>query len=115
MDGSRKRKYITLEGVDVCGTAWYIIHGIPKLTYHNYVEKYKQGVVSSAHGNKGIKHPRLQTILVSGTMKSIIDSNSDQMPHQMRGIGNGRVDTIKFLLACNNWKRVQADANEVVQ
>ena len=115
VDGSRKRKYITLEGAEVCGTAWYTIHGIPKSTYHNYIEKYKEGVVLTTHGNKGIKRPKVRTIQVTGTMKSIIDNNSDQMPHQMRGIGNGRVDTLKYLPGGNNWKRVQADANEVVQ
>ena len=46
-----KRKYITLEGVEVCGTVRYIFHGIPKSTYHNYIEKYKEGVFSSMHGN----------------------------------------------------------------
>ena len=110
----RKWKYITLEGVEVCGTAWYIIHGIPKLTYHNYIEKYKEGVLSSTHGNKGIKRPRFRTVQVTGTIKAIADSSSDQMPHQMRAIGNGRVDTLKYLPAGNNWKRVQADANEVM-
>ena len=110
----RKWKYITLEGVEVCGTAWYIIHGIPKSTYHNYIEKYKEGVLLSTHGNKGIKRPRFRTVQVTGTIKAIVDSSSDQMPHQMRAIGNGRVDTLKYLPAGNNWKRVQADANEVM-
>jgi hypothetical protein len=41
------------------------------------------------------------------------NENADQMPHQMRGIGHGRMDTLKFLPAGNNWKRVQVDANEV--
>jgi hypothetical protein len=46
-------------------------------------------------------------------MSAIICENVDQMPHQMRGIGNGRLDTLKFLLVGNNWKRVQAATNEV--
>ena len=47
-------------------------------------------------------------------MGTIIHNNVDQMPHQMRGIGNGRVDTLKFLLAGNKWKRVRVDTNEVL-
>ena len=109
----RKRKYITLEGAEVCGTAWYIIHGLPKLTYHNYIDKYKQGVVSTTHGNKGVRRPRVGIVQVTGTMTTIIDSNADQIPHQMRGVGNGRMDTLKFLPARNNWKRICADANKV--
>ena len=46
-------------------------------------------------------------------MKSIIDKSTDQMPHQMRGIGNGRMDTLKYLPAGKNWKRVRTDANKV--
>ena len=111
---TRKRKYITLEGVEVCGRAWYIIHGMPKSTYHNYLDKYKEGVVCASHRNKGIKRPRIRTVQVAGTMKAIIDNVADQMPHQMRSIGNGRMDTLKYLPAGHNWKRVQADSNEVI-
>ena len=48
-----------------------------------------------------------------GTIAAIVKENADQMPHQMQGIGHGRVDTLKYLPAGNNWKRVMADANEV--
>ena len=113
VDGNRKQKYITLEGAEVCGTAWYIIHGLLKSTYHNYIDKYKQGVVSTTHGNKEVRRPRVGIVQVTGTMKAIINSNADQMPHQMRGVGNGRMDILKFLPAGNNWKRIRADANEV--
>ena len=30
--GDRRRKYLTLHNVEVCATAWYLIHGIPKST-----------------------------------------------------------------------------------
>ena len=48
-----------------------------------------------------------------GTIAAIMKENADQMPHQMRGIGHGRVDTLKYFSTGNNWKRVMADANEV--
>ena len=114
IEGIRKHKYITLEGVEVCGTAWYIIHGIPKSTYHNYIGKYHHNMVSDAQGNKGIKQPRNGTVQAMGTRAAIIHYNADRMPHQMCGIGNGRVDTLKFLLARNNWKSVRVDTNEVL-
>ena len=71
-------------------------------------------MVSGAHENKGIKRPRIGTVQAMGTMAAIIHDNTDLMPHQMRGIGNGRVDTLKFLPAENNWKRVRVDTNEVL-
>ena len=106
IDGIYKHKYITLEGVEVCGTTWYIIHGIPKSTYHNYIKKYHEGMVSGALENKRIKQPRIGTVQAMGTMAAIIHDNTDLMPHQMHGIGNGRVDTLKFFPVGKNWKRV---------
>jgi hypothetical protein len=44
---------------------------------------YKEGVVLGTHGNKGIKQPRIGTIQVTGSMKTIFHENVDQMPHQM--------------------------------
>ena len=112
--GDRRRKYLTLHGVEVCVTAWYLIHGIPKSTFHSYVQRYNEGILSTAHGNRGCKRPRIGIVQVMGTIAAIVKENTDQMPHQMRSrIDHGRVDTLKYLLASNNWKRVMADANEV--
>ena len=111
--GDRRRKYLTLHGVEVCATAWYLIHGIPKSTFHSYVQRYNEGVLSIAHGNRGCKRLWIGTVQVMGTIAAIMKENADQMPHQMRGIDHGRVDTLKYLPAGNNWKRVMADANEV--
>ena len=41
--GDRRRKYLTLHGVEVCATAWYLIHGISKSTFHSYVQRYTKG------------------------------------------------------------------------
>ena len=57
-----KQKYVTLLGQDICATAWYKIHGIPKSTFHEYMDQYKKGIVSSTHGNKDVKQPRLGTV-----------------------------------------------------
>ena len=77
IDGIRKHKYITLEGVEVCGTAWYSIHGILKSTYHNYIGKYHYDMVSGAYRNKGIKQPRIGTVQAMGTMVAIIHDNAN--------------------------------------
>ena len=112
-DGNPNFKVITLEGMEVCIPGWYIIHGISKSAYHTYALMYKEGVLLEDHGNKRVKRPRVGTVQATGSMKSIIDESTDQMPHQMRGIGNRRMDTLKYLPAGNNWKRVRTDANEV--
>ena len=113
VDGDHRRKYLTLHGVEVCETAWYLIHGIPKSTFHSYVQKYNEGVPSTTHGNRVCKQPRIKTVQLMGTIAAIVKENADQMPHQMQGIGHGRVDILKYLPTSKNWKQVMADANEV--
>ena len=39
INGDRRRKYLTLHGLEVCTSTWYLIHGIPKSTFHNYVQR----------------------------------------------------------------------------
>jgi hypothetical protein len=114
IEGDRKRKYVTLLGTEVCAVAWYTIHGISKSSFYTYMDDFNKGVINGTHGNQGIKRPRLATVQAMGSMTSIINDNADQMPHQMRGVGNGRVDTLKFLPAGNNWKHIRASVNEVL-
>ena len=80
IDGDHRRKYLTLHGLEVCTIAWYLIHGIPKSTFHSYVQRYNEGIMSTAHGNKGCKRPRIGTVQVMGTIAAIVKENADQMP-----------------------------------
>ena len=78
------------------------IHGIPKFAFHNYVQRYNEGFMSIAHGNRGCKQPWIGIVQVMGTIAAIVKENADQMPHQMQGIRHGRVDTLKYLPIGNN-------------
>lgn len=111
---NRKQKYVTLNGMDVCATAWYKIHGIPKLTFHEYMDQYKRGAVSSKHGNKDVKRPLLRRVQALGTITAIINETTDLMPNQMRMIAPGRMDTLKFLPSGHSWKMIQQDATQVL-
>jgi hypothetical protein len=110
--GVRRLKFVTPLGSDVCLIAWYLIHGIPKSTFHTYLGKYNEGLLFGIHGNKGYKRPRLATMQVVGSIAVIVAENADQMPHQMRGTVKGRMDMLKFLSCGNNWRWIQEDANE---
>ena len=46
---NQKRKFVTLMGSEVCATAWWRIHGIPKSTFHTYMDRYKRGIVTGTH------------------------------------------------------------------
>ena len=79
----RRRKYLTLHGVEDCAIAWYLIHGIPKLTFHTYVQRYNKGILSIVHGNKAYKRLHIGIVQVMDTIATIMKENVDQMPHQM--------------------------------
>ena len=60
IDGDSRRRYLTLHDVVVCATAWYLIHGIPKSTFHSYVQRYNEGILSTLHrtgaaSNRGLE------------------------------------------------------------
>ena len=95
---NQKRKFVTLMGSEVCATTWWRIHGIPKSTFHTYMDQYKRGIVSWTHGNDGIKRPQLSILQVVGTIAAIIDDCADQMPNQMCGTQPGWMDTLKLIL-----------------
>ena len=52
VDGDRRRKYLTLHGMEVCATEWYLIYGILKSTFHSYVQRYNE-VVYQQHKERG--------------------------------------------------------------
>ena len=111
---NRKQKYITLIGHEIYATARYKIHGIPKSTFHKYMEQYDKGVVLSTHGNKDIRCPCLGTVRALGTISAIVGGFTDHMPNQMRSTTPGRVDVLKFLPSGHKWKMIQEAAFEVV-
>ena len=110
IDGDCRKKYLMLYSLEVCATAWYLIHGIPKSTFHSYIQRYNVDVLSTMHGNKGYKRSRIGIVQVMGTIDAIMKENADQMPHQMQRIGHGRLDTLKYFPANSNRKPVMADS-----
>ena len=83
INGDCRRKYLKLHGLEVCTTAWYLIHSIPKSTFHNYVQRYNKRILSTMHGNNGSKQPQIGTVQIMGTIVAIVKENGDQMHHQM--------------------------------
>ena len=111
-EGMRK-KYVTLEGQEVCETAWWQIHGISRATYLEWKRQARLGYINSTHGNQGMKRPRPHTIQAEGTIMAIVRQNADLMPTQMKGIGRKRQDIRKVLPSPWNWKAIHEESNRV--
>ncbi len=81
-----------LQERDVCETTWYKIMGISRSIYMSYKQESKKGCRVLPHQNKGSQKYRALTIQAESNIKSLIEQCVDVMPHQMKGIGNGRQD-----------------------
>jgi len=107
------RKVITLESIDVCCTAWYIIHGVSKAEFYRQAVYAKEGRRSRNHGNLGLKKPREATKQATATLATIIVPLADAMPHKTRTLPTGEKVVEKVLPAGTKWKDLLLDVNAV--
>ena len=107
------RKVITLESMDVCCTAWYIIHGVSKAEFYRQASYAKEGRRSRMHGNVGLKKPREATRQAAATLATIIVPLADAMPHKTRTLPTGEKVVEKVLPTGTKWKDILLDVNDV--
>jgi hypothetical protein len=55
-------KVVTLENIEVCYRAWYIIHAVSKTDFYRFRNYSLQGRRSRFHDNSGTKKPRETTL-----------------------------------------------------
>ncbi len=67
-----------------------------------YKSNNKRGCWFLPHDNKGTHKLQISTKQVESNVQSLIDLSIDTMPHQMKGIGNGRQELCHLLL--ETWK-----------
>lgn len=85
-------KFMTIQEIDICETTWSKINGLLILTYMLYKVDSKQGCRLLPHNNKGLHKPWTPTKQAKSNVQLLIDLNVDTMPHQLKGIRNGRHD-----------------------
>jgi hypothetical protein len=100
---SAGKKFITLKGREVCPQAWWTIHGIGKATFYRYKELAKAGKQAEGHGNLGSKKPRTHTLQAVATLRTLIVSNADKMPHKTRTLESGEKVPAMVLPSSFRW------------
>ncbi len=83
-------EFIIIQEIDIYETTWYKIIGLSKSTYMLYKVNSKRGCRFLPHGNKGSHKLQTQTKQAESNVQSFIDLNANTMPHQLKGIENGR-------------------------
>ena len=108
-------KTVTLENIEVCCIAWYIIHAVSKADFYRFRSYSSQGRRSRFHGNFGTKKPREASLQAAATLSTIILPLADAMPHKTRTLPTGEKVVQMVLPAGTKWKTILADINDVGQ
>jgi hypothetical protein len=101
---SNGRNVVTLEGIDVCPSAWQHIMGVSETSFYLYARDAVAGVAAQPHGNTGLKKPRHHTVVATAALRVILNRNADHMPHKTRVLPSGEKAVAKVLPANFKWK-----------
>ena len=107
------RKVVTLEGLDVCHSAWRHIMGVSESTFYRYAKYASQNMVAQLHGNSGLRKPRPHTVQATATLKCILEKSADHMLHKSRVLSSGEKVVTKVLSATWKWKDTIPELNIV--
>lgn len=106
------KELVTLKNMDVCPQAWWTIHGISKATFYRYKQQSKHGKQAESHGNVGSKKPRTHTVQATATLRVLIASEADQMPHKSRTLESGEKVPAMVLPSAFRWSDQLPKINE---
>jgi hypothetical protein len=110
----QSKKMCSLEGRLVCLEAWQKISGVSKTDFYRYKQYATTGRRAQDHGGKGrrkISDSKLQAIQ---TMKMLLESKADPMPHKTRNLKTGEKVVQKILPSGTKWKGLLEVVNTVI-
>lgn len=100
--GTAGNQVVTLEGIDVCSIAWYIIMGVSKTSFCHCQGYAEQGMRGEHHGNLGSKKPRMHIVQVTTTLRCLLENSADHMPHKSKALENG--EKVASISLPTSWK-----------
>jgi len=109
----RRRKVVTLEGLDICLDAWMMIHKVSCHMLERYKAKAKAEVQAAPHGNTNRMKTRPTTIQAIKTLRLLLEASVDHIPHLSRTLPNREKVCLKVLPIGTEWKQLLASVNEV--
>jgi hypothetical protein len=110
---AHENEMITLEGVDVCPVAWYIIMGVSRATYYRWKVNTNNGLRVEHHGNAITVKPRSHILQATATLRLMLEQTVDHMPHRTTTIETGEKVVSKCLPSSWRWKDSLPEINIV--
>ena len=102
---------VTLEGINVCSTAWLLIMGVFRATFFWYAEAATSSHRARHHGNYDSKKPRKHIMQAIATLRCILDKSADLMPHRLTTMPTGEIVVTKTLPSSFKWKDTLSTLN----
>lgn len=109
-----KAKVVTVEGEEICIKAWRIIHNVSLRTFHRYASRVKRQERGAPHGNLSRSKCRTKSLQAVETLRSLLSTKADHMPHMHRTLSSGERALVKVLPAGTRWSSLLEDVNKVV-
>jgi hypothetical protein len=108
------RRFCVLEGKLVCMLAWRKIYGVSKTDFYRYKQYAASGRRAQYHGGKGRTKSSGSKLQAVQTMKMLLESKADPMPHKTCNLKTGEKVVQKILLAGTKWKQILKTVNDVI-
>jgi hypothetical protein len=86
-----------LEGKLVCMLAWWKIYGVSKTDFYRYKQYAASGRRAQFHAGKGRTKARVSKQQAVQTMKMLLESKADPMPHRTCNLKTGEKGVQKIL------------------
>lgn len=110
-----KEKLVTVEGKEICLKGWQIIYAVPYRTFRNYANKaIRDNERGGPHGNCGMRKTKKATLQAVETLRNLLHSKADSMPHMYCTKPSGERVTQMVLPAGTRWKSFLPAINEVI-
>ena len=106
-------RVVTLESIDVCPHAWYLIHGIGKSTFHGHAKDVENGAQADEHGNTWSKKTQIHTVQATATLQCLVENTTDQIPHKSTTLDSGEKVMSMQLPLSFKWKERLPQMNVV--
>ena len=105
------RDMITLEGMEVCLKAWTTIMGVHRSSFYRYKADALIEKRAEQHGKLGTKKPRTHTLQATATLRTVLESTANHMPHKSRTKEDGDKVVAMSLPSSFHWNSTLSEIN----
>ena len=105
------RDMIMLEGMEVYPKAWTTILGVHRSSFYRYKADSLIGKRAEQDRKLGTKKPRTHILQATATLRTVLESTVDHMPHKSRTKEDGEKVVAMSLPSSFHWNSTLSEIN----